>query len=1032
MNSLTKRITTGICVAACAFSLCLGLPKVISAKSTNAAEVNQSYTYFYDNLTVADSNGKHHDYTLAKKFYRVLDDLYKSGDFKDGVVDYSLTANNILTSAEVEAYVVGGDITIPRAFGAARDAFLTDHPELFYVDFYKLTISASRSNGVYSAYLDSGREANIYYDNGFNTEEDVEAAINAFNIQVDKIAASAIEESEKDTYGTQKAVLQARYVNKYLASAVEYDYGSYNDFIENGTSSAAVVSTAYGALVNKVAVCGGYSFAYKAVMDKLGIPCIVVNGYGLSEDENGNATENTVMHAWNYIYLPDPVEEEEDEDDEAAQTYAARQAEQSGNWYAVDVTWNSTGRDKSKYMNMGSYSLKSNHIIDGVISSSKYELQYPELSDYNYGCKTNSNGLVYGIEYVQTSDIDSYGNPCVYNWEYISYNGMGAEALIEQEGLHIIVRYADFKNGALRWSVWQDIDAVRKYSGIVEGGIVDDGHQVKIYGNASTIYTQYAVIDREPDLNKNPDFAGAVASEHNMFYNYDNNPADDITVISEVFENKSFGTYVAPPYVRYANYDYCAVQDISDSMRAHNSNIMNEIYAKTYEVTYYEPLRILNENEDIGIFVTAKHSNINDYAKLLPLPSGKLVELVDEYTIRFRFLPSLMYEHNGELYTFTFTNVGSNLVRQRPVRDENNQIIHDENGKVVLEDYTSDKLPNTVSYQFARPYILCSKYFGYDGRLYVDCCAQPILADNSDLSQMDFIDSEGNTTFSQEEKSQMMLVVNTMTPEAEDNMLDEINDNADIDIKKDEIKASQTYDIRLQICNKYPKITDGSYVRISLGFPEGYGPEDEGVTFKLYHRKHVGGDEYIVEEIPCVVTQLGIVATVSSFSPYMVAVVDADKATADKTIYASVDGKGGKLSKDDGKIITLKEGESYDYTILPDEGYSIYTVTLNGKDVTAEVANNKFSVSYEQLSANNEIEIRYISNEAKARYEEKEIVDPVKIVVPVEGLPPIDVASNDSSSNTLIISISIAASLIVVVGAVSIILIKFRKNKHTK
>ncbi len=1025
MNSLTKRITSGICVATCALSLCFGLPRLISAKTTNAADVSQSYTYFYDNLTVADSKGEHHEYTLAKKFYRVLDELNKSGDFKDGVVDYSLTANKILTSAEVEAYVEGGDITIPRAFGAARDAYLTDHPELFYVDFYKLTISAGRTNGVYSAYIDSGREANIYHDNGFDSKEGVESAIKIYNEKINEIAEKAIAEAEKDTYGTQKAVLQARYVNSYLADTIEYDYGSYNDFIENGTTSAAVVSTAYGALVNNVAVCGGYSFAYKAVMDKLGIPCVVVNGYGLSEDEKGNATENTVMHAWNYIYLPDPVEETE-----GAKTFTSRDAKTAGNWYAVDVTWNSTGRDKNKYMNMGSYSLQTNHIVDGVISSSKYELQYPELSLYNYGCNTNSNGLVYGVEYVQSDDmLDSYGNPYVTQWEYISYNGMGAQELVEKEGLHLIVRYAYFKDGNLKWTVWQDIDALIKYGGLADGGIIDDGHQVKIYGNASTIYTQFAVIDRAPDLNKNPD--SIWANEHNLFYDYANTPADDITVISEVFENKSFGTYVAAPYVRTANYDYRAVQEISDGMRAHNSNIMDEKYAKIYEVTYYEPLRILNEDEDIGIFVTGKHSNILEYAKLLPLPSGKMVEMVDEYTLRFKFLPSLMYEHNGELYTFTFTNVGSNLIRQRPKRDENNQIIHDKDGNVVTEDYTSDKLPNTVSYEFARTYILCSKYFGYDGRLYIDCCAQPELVDNSDLSAMDFKDEEGNSTFSESERSQMMLVVNTMTPEAEENMLDEISNNSDIDIKKEDIKKSETYDIRLQICNKYPTISDGSYVRISLGFPEGYGPEDEGVTFKLFHRKHISGDEYIIEEIPCVVTQFGIVATVTSFSPYMVAVVDADKASTDKTIYASIEGKGGKLTKEDGQIISLKEGESHEYTILPEEGFSIYSVLLNGEDVTSQVRENKLTVSYEQLKANNEIEIRYISNVAKERYEEKEIVDPVKILISTDGLPPIERVQENKSSNALIISLSVVGA-IVVVGAVSMIVIRNKKNKVSK
>ena len=84
----------------------------------------------------------------------------------------------------------------------------------------------------------------------------------------------------------------------------------------------------------------------------------------------------------------------------------------------------------------------------------------------------------------------------------------------------------------------------------------------------------------------------------------------------------------------------------------------------------------------------------------------------------------------------------------------------------------------------------------------------------------------------------------------------------------EDILSCKTYDIKLQVCGRYAKISDGSYVKIALGFPEGYGPEDTGTVFKLFHRKHIQGDEYIIEEVPCVMTPFGIVATVESFSPY--------------------------------------------------------------------------------------------------------------------------------------------------------------------
>ncbi len=336
----------------------------------------------------------------------------------------------------------------------------------------------------------------------------------------------------------------------------------------------------------------------------------------------------------------------------------------------------------------------------------------------------------------------------------------------------------------------------------------------------------------------------------------------------------------------------------------------------------------------------------------------------------------------------------------------------------------------------------CPNVFG-DGRLWIDCCALPTLVDNSDLSSMDFKDENGNSTFSEAERSQMMLVVDSVAPNTQNQMLDEISNNSDINVNKDEIKASQTYDIKLQICNKYPTIPDGSYVKIALGFPEGYGPDDEGVTFKLFHRKHIKGDEYIIEEVPCVVTKFGIVATVTSFSPYMVAVVPEDKAT-EKTVYAHINGKGGKLSKEDGQIQSLNQGQSYTYTISPDEGYHIYKVTLNGQNMVDKItADGKLVLSYDDLKRNNELEIQYISTEAATRFEENNIVDPVKVIVSADNsssdiysyIEGEVVPSNPllpevtSDSNMVLIVSCVAAGVAVMVGLLVIVLVVKRKRR---
>lgn len=517
--------------------------------------------------------------------------------------------------------------------------------------------------------------------------------------------------------------------------------------------------------------------------------------------------------------------------------------------------------------------------------------------------------------------------------------------------------------------------------------------------------------------------------------------------MGEVKTNRTYGTYTPAPYIQGSKPTHTVEQVISDgmSMSGDDAGKMKETSAQIYEITYDEELHILDPDKPIGIEFISDHPNAKDYARFLEFESentpGKMVtvEIVQRAknsgdptlvynTLRFKFAPSLMYEHNREGYFISFTNVGSAKVVQKYVGG-------------VLTTVTSDKAPNPVYYSFGRLYRACPACFNYDGRLWVECCAQPTLVSNSDLSVDNFTDENGST-FSENERSQMMLVAETADTSTVDTMLDEISGDNKINVNKEEIIKSETYDIALQICGKYPKIPDGSYVKIGLGFPKGYGPESEGVTFKLYHRKHLGGDSYIIEEVPCVVTKFGIVATVTSFSPYMVAVVDEEKAT-DKTVYATIDGNGGKLLKEDGEVKSLKEGDSCTYTINPDNGYQLYTVTLNGANVTDQVVNGKLTLNYADLANNNEIEIKYIANGAVKRVLNNNLISPVKVVLDGDSATPVSevistpdylkiIEDNPANNNTGLIVGIIIAVVVVAAGAVALVFVlRKRGGKQT-
>lgn len=100
----------------------------------------------------------------------------------------------------------------------------------------------------------------------------------------DAIIATIVKEAKAKT----SKIEQAKYVHDYLINKSVYDY-SYNS------------TTIYDLLVNGKGTCNSYSMAFKAIMDKLGIECVIIE-------------QNDKAHAWNQIKI-------------------------DGKWYNVDVTW---------------------------------------------------------------------------------------------------------------------------------------------------------------------------------------------------------------------------------------------------------------------------------------------------------------------------------------------------------------------------------------------------------------------------------------------------------------------------------------------------------------------------------------------------------------------------------------------------------------------------------------------------------------------------------------------------------------------
>lgn len=235
---------------------------------------------------------------------------------------------------------------IPRA--EAGDVFfqiLNNHPSLFYVD------------GMIRYSLTSSDTVVEYYITYSDTIDNIEVQKADF----DRAINQALAWTDPNMTDLEKALA----VHDYLVLECEYD----SENLEANTVPM-VSHSAYGALVNKVAVCDGYSKAYISILEELGI-------------SSKMASSESMNHAWNLVSI-------------------------DGNWYHVDTTWDdptwdSIGRARHYYFMLSDAAISdANHGHEGWVS------------EYTAGSNTYDNAF--------WSEIDSAICYQQGNWYYSKYN----------------------------------------------------------------------------------------------------------------------------------------------------------------------------------------------------------------------------------------------------------------------------------------------------------------------------------------------------------------------------------------------------------------------------------------------------------------------------------------------------------------------------------------------------------------------------------------------------------------------------------
>ena len=860
MNKSSKKILSFVLAFISCFALITAISfSAVNRKNNQANAVNEVSYYYGSKLSGTD---------LC--FYNALEEMLSSGKFKKGE-SLTITDEKVLSLAKAYA---SGDSSLLQSFGSAVDSFKYDHPDVFYIDYDLLTISVGLKNKEYVVSIGSGR-TDTYFVSGV-TAENVESMIDTYNKALENLTSGLSGKTTKE---------KAQEINSKIISLVTYGFGSNSDGSLN--EKAPFIRSSYGALIYGEAVCAGYANLFKSAMDKLGENVVLVSGYAL----DGNRVE---PHMWNYIKVDE-------------------------NWLGVDVTWNdgewTNVESNEKYLLVDKTVMDAEHLPDPVISSSNYNMPYPELDAE--------------IEYIVDGkfEVERYVDKTGTGNDYlnVSYDGKGATELVK-EGLYLSYRN---KNGD-EWTPWFTFE----YSAYAFTGLFENktGYsRVLDYAlNGLTVSSyQIAVINKKPNLIVGNSFPVIDGQKVEMYSHYSSVSADDIICLTDEYFNENYDeTYVAPPYVK-------SVTPEDFFMSGH------AIGTYHITVTYDQKLKITDGSNTVkmNFNYSAKNgreiidSEIRKYAKI------ENVKFDGESTISFDFTPSSMFMHNDVMYIFYFEN-----------------LVGDVEGKV-------GKAPNTFGTSFSHPSTSCAGYVYSGNCKSMSVYAQPLLIGNDDLSLegWSYIDKDGNKKMaSQNQISQLALVVTKPNDESE--IKDEVNNLAG----KDATLATETYDINLNLCGGFTYIPNGMKIKISLGFPAGYSAEDKGVTFKVYHfkRNDDGTLDYSkTEEVDCVITEYGLVITVDNFSPFAVVALDASKVeNTKKGIVTNFNGIGGSVtnSLSSSSVNFLTDGENITYSFNLDSGYEIDYVVLNG--VKQNISENKLTLSYDSLNENNTLNVGYVSS----------------------------------------------------------------------
>ena len=234
------------------------------------------------------------------------------------------------------------NILEPMDFKPYFEAVLNLHPDLFFV-------------GVYYEYyiLPDGTIDSFVPDYLYSADEQAE-----IQKQIDAEADRAMSYIKDGMTDADKALV----IHEYFNNNYSYDYEGLND------DSNLAKFTMAQLFIDKTAVCQGFSYGYKYIMDKLGIPCDIVQSYSM-------------QHIWNQIQLSEGAE----------------------NWYHIDTTNDNTMTDDAEgRSNRGIFLISDSKLKASALGDVPYNSYEPDgrAADVSY----ENLGLTDGLMNVSYAD----------------------------------------------------------------------------------------------------------------------------------------------------------------------------------------------------------------------------------------------------------------------------------------------------------------------------------------------------------------------------------------------------------------------------------------------------------------------------------------------------------------------------------------------------------------------------------------------------------------------------------------------------